>query len=231
MAGLTNVTGIPITVSLSIWAGGVAIVGADLLMQTGTSQPLGIDPVSVVLTGSELVELHIVTDNAGISVQSISLLGGASVATELTIWEPGIGPAGPSGAAGSVASAIAFGSGAGDYAGSTGAFTDIDAAALTLTVAAAAGDVLDLTFLGALAVTANSGLTFTVGGTNVATEDEGVLFVNQNGACTMRTLHTVVSGEVSAGSTIVRVQYKGSVSVYNRTTLSLPALLVLNYGH
>jgi hypothetical protein len=104
---LSNTTGGAATITASIWLGGVPIAGADITLPDGGVDNLTVPLTTIVVTADMLIELHILTVTAGINVLSLSLLGGASVATSLTIWEPGVGPAGPTGATGAGASSNA----------------------------------------------------------------------------------------------------------------------------
>jgi hypothetical protein len=99
-ADLSNTTGGPATLTLSIWVGGVAQTGADITLPDGGVDNLSVPMVAFTLTTSELVEFHILTVTAGVNVEAACLLGPGTVGTALTIWEPGVGPAGATGAAG-----------------------------------------------------------------------------------------------------------------------------------
>ena len=181
---------------------------------------------------------------------SVPLAPGVSItATVSWVADSGtgsIGPTGPTGATGATGAmggvgnvvpvAFAVGSGSGNYSVTASGWTVIDGSGLSVTIAAAAGDVVCSTFQHPLLPPgAGCFMTFDVGGTKLGDAD-GLVYAYNNVwiPTTLVAYHVVASGEISGGNVTIEPYWKvasGTAQIENVSGNVTPSLYVANLLH
>jgi len=140
----------------------------------------------------------------------------------------------PAGLAVTIPTLRAQGTGAGDYTTSSTTFVDVDATNLAPNIAAAAGDVLLITFMAELSAGAGTmAVTLNIGGTTVG-DTLGLFFIPTGISQMTSTIayqHVVTSGQISGGHVLIKPRYStsaGTATIYNRSAVVRPYLTVAN---
>jgi hypothetical protein len=155
-------------------------------------------------------------------------LAAGAIGTVLRSGGAGVAPAW---AAGGVAVATAQGSGSADYTTSSASFADVDGTNLIITPTnAATGDILEIMAFveGASSGTINTGLTFSVAGTDVG-DTLGLAFWTNatNVGLNLIYYYTMPSSTQPA----IKLRWKtasGTASMYNRSAVIRPRMVVKN---
>lgn len=141
--------------------------------------------------------------------------------------------AAPSGLSVAIPSGRAQGTGSGDYTTASTTFTDVDTSNLTVSIAAAAGDILQIgCMVPMVAGTGTMAITLSIGGTTVG-DTLGLYFAGAaiQMMSTILYQHVVTSGQISSGHVVVKPRYlttAGTATIYNRTAVARPYLTVTN---
>lgn len=147
----------------------------------------------------------------------------------------------PGSGGGSVTASQAFGGGGGNYTTTSSTFADIDATNLSINIAAAENDVLDLYFETQCFHSSTTGqirIAFAIAGSSIAVPTPGAMKTLAHGSSASdffncKQLHTVQAGDISGGTVQVRPQFAtntGTLTLRNDTTNGESLLIVKNLG-